>query len=324
MRFLIFISVTILAQDVFVEATHARESHKTSARHAHSSDIHCTQMRIIVRTAGGAHCEVLPSSNWTSHDLHVDIQKKHGIPVSQQRLLHGSETLDDFMAAAAVGTMGPLLQLSAGHEGILELLVYIRSTAVTQALDAVKQNGAALRHASQELKGDREVVLEAVKQNGAALRYASEELKRDREVVLEAVKLNGEALQHASQELKRDREVVLEAVKQNGEALRHASEELKRDREVVLEAVKQNSHALRHASHDLKGDRGVVMEAVKQDGNTLGHASEELKRDREVVLEAVKQNGSALRHASQELKRDRELVIYAGRKARRFSMLSRS
>eukprot|EP00972_Heterocapsa_arctica_P046339 6837448-Heterocapsa_arctica.AAC.1 len=37
-------------------------------------------------------------------------------------------------------------------------------------------------NASEELQGDREVVMEAVKRNGLAHRYASEELRRDREV----------------------------------------------------------------------------------------------------------------------------------------------
>lgn len=35
---------------------------------------------------------------------------------------------------------------------------------------------------------NKEVVLEAVKEDGYALRYASEELQNDKEVVLEAVK----------------------------------------------------------------------------------------------------------------------------------------
>ena len=56
--------------------------------------------------------------------------------------------------------------------------------------------------------------MEGVRENGDALRFASEELKRDREVAIEAVRLNGWALQFASVELKRDREVVIEAVRQ--------------------------------------------------------------------------------------------------------------
>mmetsp|Transcript_20728 Transcript_20728/g.45869 ORF Transcript_20728/g.45869 Transcript_20728/m.45869 type:complete len:136 (-) Transcript_20728:544-951(-) len=134
-------------------------------------------MRIIVRTAGGSRCEVLPSSSWTCHDLHMDIQMKLGIPVSQQRLFHGSELLEKCVAAAGVGTIGQLLQLPAGPGGTLELLLYIRSTAVIRALEAVKKNGRALLHASEELKGDREFVMVAVKHDGHALQRAAEELQ---------------------------------------------------------------------------------------------------------------------------------------------------
>ena len=50
-------------------------------------------------------------------------------------------------------------------------------------MEAVKQNGGALGHASGELKSDREGVMEAVPQNGCALEFASEERKPDREAV---------------------------------------------------------------------------------------------------------------------------------------------
>ena len=62
--------------------------------------------------------------------------------------------------------------------------------------------GYALGNVSQELTGDKEVVMKAVKQCRRALQYASEELKGDREVVREAVKQNRDALQYASKELK--------------------------------------------------------------------------------------------------------------------------
>ena len=48
--------------------------------------------------------------------------------------------------------------------------------------------------------------MEAVKQDGSALRYVSEELRADREVVMEAVKQNRWALQHASAELRGEME----------------------------------------------------------------------------------------------------------------------
>ena len=45
--------------------------------------------------------------------------------------------------------------------------------AVVCIMAAVAQNGDALRHASNELKADREVVLAAVRQNPDALQHAS-------------------------------------------------------------------------------------------------------------------------------------------------------
>jgi len=62
----------------------------------------------------------------------------------------------------------------------------------------------ALRFASEELKGDREIVLGAVQNYGGALRFASRELKADREIVLTAVQNDGCAIMFASKELKGD------------------------------------------------------------------------------------------------------------------------
>ena len=60
------------------------------------------------------------------------------------------------------------------------------------------QDGEALKHASAELKADREVVLAAVAQYGNAVRCASAELKADREVVLAAARQNSDALRYAT------------------------------------------------------------------------------------------------------------------------------
>ena len=217
-----------------------------------------------------------------------------------------------------------------------------------EALEAIKEDGNELQHASLELRADRNVVLAAVRQaGGLAIAYASPGLQADREIVLEAVRQNGDALQYASTELQADREVLLEAVRQNGDALRYASAELWADREVVLEleAVRQNGDhdALRYASTELRADicevlleggrenkgqallfasrelwadRGFLQEAVRQNGNALRYATDadpELEADRELVLEAVRQNGNAIRHASKELWVDREVVLEAVR-----------
>ena len=59
---------------------------------------------------------------------------------------------------------------------------------------AVKQNGSTLENASEDLQGDRYIVMAAVKQvglvsrNRGALKFASEDLHRNRDIVMAGVK----------------------------------------------------------------------------------------------------------------------------------------
>ena len=103
-------------------------------------------------------------------------------------------------------------------------------------LTAVKNNGYALEHASDELKADREVVMAAVQNWGGALEYVSEELRSDREIVLAAVQTYSSVsvLEYVSEELRADREIVMVAVQKDGRALQYASKELRANREVIL------------------------------------------------------------------------------------------
>ena len=68
----------------------------------------------------------------------------------------------------------------------------------------VQQNGFALQYASEQLKGDVDVVKLAVQQRGFALQYASEQLKGNADVVKLAVRQDWHALEYASEQLKGD------------------------------------------------------------------------------------------------------------------------
>ena len=67
-------------------------------------------------------------------------------------------------------------------------------------LEAVQHKEYTLSffHVSPKLKADKDFILDAVQQNGSALRYASDELISDREVVLAAVNQNADAIYYAS------------------------------------------------------------------------------------------------------------------------------
>ena len=50
-------------------------------------------------------------------------------------------------------------------------------------MTAVSKTGWALEYATEELKGDHEIVMRAVSQNGLALQYATKDLKEDEEML---------------------------------------------------------------------------------------------------------------------------------------------
>ena len=104
-------------------------------------------------------------------------------------------------------------------------------------LDRVTVHPRALQHATEELRGDREIVVKAVSHFGFALQFATEELKCDRELVMAAVCQAGRALRYATEELRGDREIVMTAVSQNGSALQFATKDLKEDEEMLQHAL---------------------------------------------------------------------------------------
>ena len=88
----------------------------------------------------------------------------------------------------------------------------------------------------------------AVKQDGDALKFASDDLQKDREIVMTAVKHNVSSLEFASEDHQKDREIVMAEVNQDGIALEFASLELQGDCDVVLLAAEQYSYSLQHAN----------------------------------------------------------------------------
>jgi len=271
---------------------------------------------IKVRMLGGTLCEILVYRGWTAHDLKREVEEKLHVPVAQQLLFHGCHVLEDGdLDMAALGT------LPAGDVGAyapFELALLIRSPAVAHMLGAVRHNPWLLQFASEELRGNKEVVLQAVKHSyGQALEYATDELRGDREFVLQAVShpTSGQALKYAADEIKGDRELVLQAVRHSacGRALEYATDELKSDRELILQAVSHSAcgWALEYATEELRADRELVLHAVRHSyGQALKYATDELRGDSEFVLQAVSHStcGRALKYAAYELKSDQGFV----------------
>jgi hypothetical protein len=88
--------------------------------------------------------------------------KNQKILLEQRRLIFGERTLFDNETLSSI---------SGNKDGFkIQLTLLIRSKEVAEAIKRVQHNGLALRLASEELRGDREVVQAAVNQDGRALR----------------------------------------------------------------------------------------------------------------------------------------------------------
>ena len=75
-------------------------------------------------------------------------------------------------------------------------------------LAAVEQDGRALQFASDEVRGDFEVVLTAVEQCGRALKFAAEELRRNKVIALAAVQQDAGAISLLPPQLRQDWQIL--------------------------------------------------------------------------------------------------------------------
>ena len=90
------------------------------------------------------------------------------------------------------------------------------SNVSTFVCAAVAVNGLALRHASTDLKDDRDIVLTACDNDGRALQHASPRLRDDLEVASVAVTRCASALEYAGPVPRGDRGLVIAAVQHFG------------------------------------------------------------------------------------------------------------
>ena len=114
---------------------------------------------------------------------------------------------------------------------------------VCQAIDV--SDPSAFQHASNALTDDNEFVMTTLSAVcgrspalvGHILRHASERLKSDKDVVLKSVSYSGQSLEYAGKDLQADKDLVMCALAANGCCLQHVSEDLKADKDVILRAA---------------------------------------------------------------------------------------
>ena len=215
----------------------------------------------------------------------------------------------------------------------------------SSVIETLKNDGMELKHVSDELKNDREVVLAAVKQNGMALEYASDELKKDKEIVKAAIiAYNFPEKESLKDEVKRFREnhksVILGSSYHSESVLEFVSDELKDDYEIAKCVAENDPYSFYFLGPEMRknkelawlafentdfsrdpcsclpsevlDDEEFVLKAVEKEPFVFNEISSRLKGNKEIALTAIK-NGLSLKDVSDELKNDREVVLAAVR-----------
>jgi Domain of unknown function (DUF4116) len=190
-------------------------------------------------------------------------------------------------------------------------------------LEVVKTYGQGLKDASEELRGDLDVVSAAVRNDSKALEYCTRLEDRDFLMTLipevEGTKLDLTSILK-NEKLQDDVKLVELAVMHNGLALEGASERLRKNPQIVETAVKKDGLALEFACDTLRQDRDIVLKAVSNHGGAIFFASEDLRDDKEVVLTAIKNmkggsmsftwvNTGNIQYASERLQKDRDVLL---------------
>lgn len=168
-------------------------------------------------------------------------------------------------------------------------------------------DGELLKHASNDLKNDKEIVLTAIKNSYLSLQYASEALKDDKDFVMTAVKKCGLSLKFVSTRLKDDPKVVTEAIKDIRGFFAHrifafASTRLKNNEEFILSFFPNFPRVIDGVPRRLLRNRNFILKvfsvyplsfsfAVR---NALKFILKTFKNDKEVMLTIINSNADLL------------------------------
>jgi len=145
-----------------------------------------------------------------------------------------------------------------------------------------------------------------------SLQHASEQLKGDEEVVLTAISIWDGAWQYASEDLKNNKDFVFMAYRRRWWFRVYVTPHISTLKELMLLVASRDGAHLKYFSDKFKDDKDTVLKAVKKDGAALLYASEQLRAEKEVVLAASKRLPAALKYSKGGLNQDHDLLKACG------------
>lgn len=173
-------------------------------------------------------------------------------------------------------------------------------------LEHVKGNGRKLKHASDELRADPEIVLAAVKNAPRyALRYAGDKVKFDDTLTVAPVcNSNGDIDVEETLKQRSDYNLQYLAVTICGESLEYVHDKFRDDEFLVIRALLDGRGSFRFASERLKASKNFALKLINLNPMYISVLTPAMRDDDEVAAQAVRQNVRALRHISPRLSDD--------------------
>eukprot|EP00930_Biecheleria_cincta_P079469 TRINITY_DN6731_c0_g1_i2.p1 TRINITY_DN6731_c0_g1~~TRINITY_DN6731_c0_g1_i2.p1 ORF type:complete len:446 (+),score=89.60 TRINITY_DN6731_c0_g1_i2:93-1340(+) len=277
------------------------------------------RLRLVAAVTGALLC-TLPGiqRSCTVRDLKDHIERVEGTQASMQLLLFGERIPQDadmlsgllteadlifevkLIRSAPVAT-GLLESLLSGEVSLQDLDETARADRILVLAAVRASQGRALEHASQQLRGDKHVVLEAVSRNGLSLRHATPAMRFDRAVVLAAIRECPLALEHAHDSLRHDHDIILTAVRLSVRAVECIADEMKRNTDFACEVIAAFPAALLYLPTQITGSRSMLLKVLRRNGDALRFAIG-WHRDPEMALTAIQQAPQAVHHVDSELR----------------------
>jgi len=272
---------------------------------------------------------------WTVFELKQGIEERKGVPWTEQRLLMGTEELDDSKQLDAVARGCEDLELfllrgmSEEKLSLLKLANSAPSEFLATAPSWVYQDRQlmmiAVRFDVDEvmiripdtLKLDWQFMLSAMQHNhGVEVLCYAPELCSDAAFMFRAIEYDTFALSAASDELKASGKIVMKAGKRDWRAFQFAALALKSNPKFAAAAIKVDWRASKFFP-DLLKDRSAALELVRCNGRVLELLPDELQEDPELALVALENDGSAFAHVASTLLLDQDFVLAATKIDRR-------
>eukprot|EP01080_Neovahlkampfia_damariscottae_P009184 gene9184-1272_t len=194
---------------------------------------------------------------------------------------------------------------------VLKFTATISTSERNHVLKILDKYKDSFQDLPEKFRNDKEIALKAM-ERGYNLKHVSNRLKKDRDVVKKAVIWYGSCFEFADDTLKDDDEMIAYQVLSNfSEGLSYLDDELKNNPEIVTFAMSRGEYSFKHASDQLKKNKQFVSKVVSKNGMLLKFAEQSLKDNQEIVSIALKQNGKALEFASEKLRNHKNLVLIA-------------